>query len=102
MDLNFDRSVVLGALINNPDGSVTVCPEFSFQRITIPSKNVRYQVTKKLDDSSVVVVDLGPCGLLTDEIVIGVGHIEDITQSISHDPDFEPFDKFLLGLNGLK
>ena len=88
MNLNFDRSVVLGALINNSDGSVTACAEFHSKRVTVPSRNIHYRVTRHLDDSSVIVVDFGPEGQSTNEIVVGVGH-EDNIQHINHNPYFK-------------
>ncbi|MBI2617882.1 hypothetical protein HYW58_00270 [Candidatus Kaiserbacteria bacterium] len=90
MKFNFSRSFVLGALIKNPDGSVTACPAFHPWRVTVPPEKVRQEVTQHLDDSSVIVVDLGPKNLLTDEIVVGGGDEENF-RHISRNLHFTPF-----------
>ncbi len=87
---DFQRSIVLGALIQNTDGTVTVCPLFHNQGATIPQENVTHQVVEELEDSSVIVVDLGPDGLLTDRVIIGVGHEENM-RHINRSRYYQPF-----------
>ncbi len=83
MKFNFNRSVVLGALIKNPNGSVTVRPAIAGWSVTISSKNVHYEVISSRHDTSVLVVDLGPKGQSTDEIIVGVGHMDKV-RDINH------------------
>lgn len=90
MDFKFERAIVLGALIRNSDGSITICPEFRSCRTTIPTDGVHYEVTEHLQDSNVVVVDFGPEGLRTKEVVIGVAHEENL-EHISRNKFHQPF-----------
>ena len=77
MEFNFARSNVFGRALRSADGKSVVIERAFYQRsISVSPEKVRIIRTGHLNDMSLVVVDLGPLGEQTDEVIIAAGRKE--------------------------
>jgi hypothetical protein len=74
MEFNFERSVVFGGARRSADGKQVVIERaFHSKPVSVPVEFVQFIRTSRLRDMSLVVVDLGPLGELTGEVIIAAG-----------------------------
>ena len=73
MRFSFKRSSVLGRIIRLPRGYYQIKMLSFSHPIKIQVNNIRLTLTKHLHGMSCVVVDPGPKGIRTKEVVIAVG-----------------------------
>jgi hypothetical protein len=101
MRFNFARSLVLGAIVDQGDGSVRIYPTFHNWYVTIPAENIHMVATEHLGDMSLIVVDFGPKGRLTNEVCVGLEHL-DRAQYICRDKDYVPCGEWLVQVGLIK
>jgi hypothetical protein len=84
---DFERAKVLAEIRQESVGKVRVRPGLTTESIVLTWHSIRFIRTKHLDDSGTVVVDLGPEGMETKQVVIAGGSQHSLEQFFRFNSD---------------